>query len=152
MVDSQSIEFGALGVELGFVYEAGALIPDGTDTPPEDPLAQQYFLTTRPGHRLPHAWLGSFKDARSTHDLVGTKGGWALITDDDGQAWVAAAERLSAKYGVPTNTAQIGQSPDLKDRDGQWEQVKQLKNGGGCPSSSRQFCGVAGETWNGWYW
>lgn len=61
MIDSQSIEFGAHGVELGFVYENGALIPDGTDTPPEDPLGQQYFPTTRPGHRLPHAWLGSFR-------------------------------------------------------------------------------------------
>lgn len=44
--------------------------------------------------------------------------------------WVAAAERLSAKYGIHIKTAQIGQSPDLKDRDGQWEQVKQLKRGG----------------------
>jgi 2,4-dichlorophenol 6-monooxygenase len=62
--------------------------------------------------------------------LVGTKGGWALITDEYGQAWVAAAERLSAKYGIPINTAQVGQSPEMKDRDGQWEQVKQLKKGG----------------------
>ena len=33
MIDSQSIEFGAHGVELGFVYENGALISDGTETP-----------------------------------------------------------------------------------------------------------------------
>ncbi|KAK5312934.1 hypothetical protein LTR93_011137 [Exophiala xenobiotica] len=117
MVESQSIKFAAHSVELGFVYEKGALICDGTETPEEDPLGQQYFPTKRPRHMLPHAWLGSFKDARSTNGLVGTEGGWALITDEEGKAWVAGAKRLSAKYSVPINTVQIGQSSELKDRD-----------------------------------
>ena len=35
----------------------GAVLMDGTPTPIRDPLGQTYVPTTRPGHRLPHAWV-----------------------------------------------------------------------------------------------
>lgn len=43
-----------LGLDLGLVYDAGALVPDGTDPPaPVDP-ANDYVPTARPGRRAPH--------------------------------------------------------------------------------------------------
>ncbi|EXJ75911.1 uncharacterized protein A1O5_00419 [Cladophialophora psammophila CBS 110553] len=128
MIESQSIEFGAHGIELGFTYEDGLKIPDGTQTPEVDPLGQKYFPTTRPGHRLPHAWLVSEGRVISTHDLVGPKGSFLLLTDENGLEWAAAAKRLVLRYKIPIQTARTGES--LRDITDQWKSVKQLEDGG----------------------
>lgn len=130
MIDSQCIEFGAHAVELGFVYEDGLHIADGTELPEVDPLGQNYYPTTRPGHRLPHAWLQSrFNDEIvSTHDLVGSDCSFLLITDEAGQDWVAAAKRLSAQHRIHIKTAQIG--PHFWDMEDQWLNLKELRGGG----------------------
>lgn len=43
--------------EIGFHYKKGVPIPDETATLPRDPMGIAYTPNTRPGHRLPHAWL-----------------------------------------------------------------------------------------------
>lgn len=66
------------GMELGFAYDAGAVIADGSSAPaPEDPVVD-YVPTSRPGHRLPHAWLD---DGRSSLDLVGRR--FVLVVSGD---------------------------------------------------------------------
>ncbi len=58
------------GMELGFHYDEGAVVPDGTPAPaPQDPVID-YVPTCRPGHRLPHAWTDD-GGGKSTLDLVG---------------------------------------------------------------------------------
>lgn len=42
IIDSQCIEFSAHGVELGFSYQEGLRVDDGTDAPATDPLGQGY--------------------------------------------------------------------------------------------------------------
>ncbi|OAP57540.1 hypothetical protein AYL99_08278 [Fonsecaea erecta] len=128
MIESQSIEFGAHGIELGFTYEDGLKIGDGIETPEIDHLGQKYFPTTRPAHRLPHAWLVLDDRVISTHDLVGSKGSFLLLTDDNGLEWAAAAKRLVLRYKIPIQTARIGES--LRDLTDQWERVKQLEDEG----------------------
>ena len=74
IIESQDVEFTAHDIELGFRYERGWRISDGQPFPPPDPLGHVYTPTTRPGHRLPHAWLrgpGS-KSVLSTH-----RSGWS---------------------------------------------------------------------------
>lgn len=130
MIESQSIEFGAHAIELGFTYDDGMNISDGTEAPEVDPLGQDYYPTTRPGHRLPHAWLQSksSNDTISTHDLVGSKGSFLLLTDGAGLDWVAAAKRLSLQYHIPIETAQLGlHFWDMEDR---WETVGGIQEGG----------------------
>ncbi|KAK5046471.1 hypothetical protein LTR84_008274 [Exophiala bonariae] len=130
MIESQCIEFGAHGIELGFTYDNGLNISDGTESPEVDPLGQDYCATTRPGHRLPHAWLESKTDHQiiSTHDLVGPKGSFLLLTDHIGLEWVTAAKRLSQKYKIPIKTAQMGQH--FWDMEDQWEKVSGIPKGG----------------------
>ena len=130
MIESQCIEFSAHGIELGFVYEDGFKMPDRTDPPTPDPLGQVHKPTTRPGHRLPHAWLGDNGRILSSHDLVGPSGSFLLLTDVLGLPWIAAAKRVSVQHGLSIKAAQIGPLGPLKDRDDQWEEVKEIGNGG----------------------
>jgi 2,4-dichlorophenol 6-monooxygenase len=130
MIDSQCIEFSAHDIELGFKYEAGLRISDDTEAPPSDPLGQIYTPSTRPGHRLPHAWLETGDLVISTHDLIGPHGGFAVITDEKGREWVSAAKKAQLDFGISITTAQIGASPYMRDYDDQWEKVKGIKAGG----------------------
>ena len=130
MIESQKIEFSAHDLELGFNYEEGCLVPDGSESPKPDPFGQEYIPCTRPGHRLPHAWLEKGDLILSTHDLVGGLVEWAVITDKDGEEWVSAAQIASATCGIKINTAQIGNPPLLRDYDDRWEEVKGIGRGG----------------------
>lgn len=98
----QKIEFSAHDIEIGFNYEQGALIPDGTPSPIPDPLGQIYKPTTRPGHRLPHVWLGSEgqTSSMSTLDLVGPTAQFLLITDGEGEVWARPTEQQAKAMGV----------------------------------------------------
>ncbi|KAJ5951531.1 uncharacterized protein N7479_009944 [Penicillium vulpinum] len=136
-IDGQTIELGAHNIELGFSYPSGALLTDGTNPPPEDPLQQRYIPTTRPGHRLPHAWL--FRDGKSlsTLDLVGATGDFLLITDESGEAWVSAVKRVVESSRRGLRIVQISQHGASSPRDGkyldkesQWAHVRDIRDGG----------------------
>lgn len=130
IIDSQDVEFTAHDIELGFRYEQGWRVSDGKPFPQPDPLGQVYTPTTRPGHRLPHAWLkeqGS-ESIVSTHDLVSRHGGFLVLTDVEGQDWGSAAERASRTYDIPIRTVHVGH--DFQDLDGQWQAVKEVQEGG----------------------
>jgi 2,4-dichlorophenol 6-monooxygenase len=130
MIDSQSIEFAAHDIELGFRYDNGFLVDDGTEAPESDPFGQIYRPTTRPGHRLPHAWIEKEDKMLSTHDIVGRDVGFSLITDDTGRDWLSIADQISADHGIRISTAQIGEQAHYRDYDDQWEKVKGIKPGG----------------------
>lgn len=136
VIDGQSIEVSAHEMDLGFFYPEGNLVSDGTDAPLEDPTHQKYTPTTRPGHRLPHVWLEHLGGIISTHDLVGTKGDFLLITDYHGQSWVDAAMQAVKANGVKLRVALIRppykgvKTGDYVDFDEHWSQVRGIKDGG----------------------
>ncbi|KAJ5174154.1 uncharacterized protein N7482_000031 [Penicillium canariense] len=136
IINGQEIEFGAHEMDLGFFYPQGSIVSDGTSPPPEHPRHQVYTPTTRPGHRLPHAWIGRDGKICSTHDLVGSKGDFLLITDGAGQPWIEAAKKASAELGVGITTAQIveprqsASDDDYVDIESHWTSVKDFGAGG----------------------
>lgn len=119
VMETQRTEFQAHDLEIGFVYDDGALVPDGTPAPTPDPMGSTYQPTTRPGHRLPHAWLERNGDRLSTHDLAGTAGDFALITNG-GSAWQEVAAAVAAATGVGIHCAAVDGGTDCADSDGQW--------------------------------
>jgi 2,4-dichlorophenol 6-monooxygenase len=129
VLETQRMEFQAHDVEIGFHYPAGALVPDGSEAPPIDPMGSIYHPTTRPGHRLPHAWLERNGARVPTHDLV-ARNGFLLITDPSGTAWIAAAATAAEKFGVPIDAVTIGDDGDYTDVDGAWAQVREISAGG----------------------
>jgi 2,4-dichlorophenol 6-monooxygenase len=127
-VEEQRTHFDMLGLQLGYAYEAGALVPDGT--PPQSPVSPSVFVpSARPGARLPHVWLvpsaaeeGSVR--RSSLDLI-TSDAMTLLSFSDHEAWAAAA---AAVEGIPLVHHGVG--IDVKDAEGSWGALCGLAEGG----------------------
>jgi putative polyketide hydroxylase len=88
-IDRERDHFDALGQDLGFVYERGALIPDGTALPHVADPAAEYAPNARPGSRAPHVWLRRESRTISTLDLFGD--GFALLVSDGAREWDGVA-------------------------------------------------------------
>ena len=93
-------EFNAQGVEMNQRYASSAILPDpaaGEEVWRRDP---ELYLqpTTRPGAKIPHAWLIDRRGRRvSTLDVTG-KGQFSLVTGLAGEAWVEAAQALALPF------------------------------------------------------
>ena len=127
---TQRTEFQAHDLEIGFAYEHGALVPDGTPPPARDPLGARHVPTTRPGHRLPHAWLEHAGTRCSTLDLAGGSSHFVLVTGPGGDAWRAAAVAVFAASEVPLRIVTIGADGTHGDVDGQWSKVSGIEQDG----------------------
>ena len=93
----------APGSVLGFNYETGALVPDGTDLPRvTDPVAE-YAPTGRPGSRAPHWWLSGDGGRVSSLDLFDRE--FVLLTAGRGAGWWKAVADLAAA-GTPLSVIQ----------------------------------------------
>jgi 2,4-dichlorophenol 6-monooxygenase len=119
VIATQRMEFQAHDIEIGFVYENGAVVPDGTPAPPRDPMGHEHTPSTRPGARLAHAWLQRGGERVSTLDLVG-RGGFTLLAREGGEPWTAAAQVLAGELGLPLSALRIGEGCELSDPSGRW--------------------------------
>lgn len=126
---TQRMEFCAHDVELGFSYVSDAVLSDGTSAPARCPMGDVYIPTTRPGHRLPHAWLRHKGRRVSTHDLCG-RGRFVLLTGPSGEAWKTAAAAATQRFGIPVEGYVVGASGDVEDSEGRWAQLKQVGEDG----------------------
>ncbi len=69
-IANQAIHFDLLGLQLGHTYDGALIVPDGTEPVVLEEPARDYEPSTRPGGRLPHAWIA---DGVSTLDLIDPK-------------------------------------------------------------------------------
>lgn len=98
-VERQREHFDLFGLQLGYVYAEGALVPE--EPPVEPPSPSEYEPTARPGARLPHAWIDEV-GGRSTLDLVPLDRP-VLVTFGDHDGWSAAlgdADVARVRVGV----------------------------------------------------
>lgn len=129
-VQLKNYEFNAHGVEMNQSYVSGAVVPDGGDGEqwPADPelVAAQ---TTRPGAKLPHAWLVDADGGRiSTLDVVG-KGAFTVLTGWSGGVWDTAATACTTALGVPLRVVRIG-DVNARDAYGEWGRVSEIAEDG----------------------
>lgn len=92
-------EFNAQGLESNQRYQSEAVLADDAaeETWQADPTLYLQ-ATTRPGAKLPHAWLVGPDGLRvSTLDVTG-HGQFTLLTGLSGQTWRGAVERLGAPF------------------------------------------------------
>ncbi|WP_280254623.1 FAD-dependent monooxygenase [Nocardia wallacei] len=115
------IDCQAIDIEIGAAYEDGALVPDGTAAPEPEPMGDKHVPSTRPGRRLPHAWVEHDGARRSTLDLV-PPGEFTLVAGPAGGAWAAAARAVRERAGLPLRVAQ----PDSED----WSRVREIEADG----------------------
>lgn len=124
-------EFDCHGVEMNQRYSSGAVVPE-KGTPPGDGLDMElhYVPTTFPGARIPHAWVFDRNGRQvSTLDITG-RGAFTLVTGIGGEAWVAAAEKLSKATGLEIRTCVIGPRRDYEDHTGDWANAREISDSG----------------------
>jgi 2,4-dichlorophenol 6-monooxygenase len=126
VVGTQRMEFQAHDMELGFRYDSNAVVPDGTEPPPRGRMGDVYTPTSRPGHRLPHAWVMHEGKRVSTHDLCG-RGRFVLLTGSRSAAWTEAAAAAAKQYGVTVDVVAIDASADA---DGTWAKRREIGDEG----------------------
>ncbi len=85
-VEVNRAHFGAPGIDLGFRYEAGALVPDGAPAPPSS--AGRYLPSASSGARTPHVWLTRDGACISSLDLFGRD--FVLLVAGRPDPWRAA--------------------------------------------------------------
>jgi 2,4-dichlorophenol 6-monooxygenase len=126
----KAYEFNAHGVDLNQRYTSDAIVPDGTPDPGFDRDPELYFQpSTRPGAKLPHAWLAAGRRNPSTLDLAG-KGRFTLITGIGGEAWTEAARTAGEELGLEIATAVIGPGQEYDDPYGDWARLRGTGDGG----------------------
>ena len=93
-------EFNSQGVDMNQRYASSAILPEPGGHEERWARDPEVYLqaTTRPGAKIPHAWLVDDRGGRiSTLDVTG-KGMFSLVTGLAGQAWVEAVRRLDLAY------------------------------------------------------
>jgi 2,4-dichlorophenol 6-monooxygenase len=122
VIASQAEHFDMLGLQLGFSYDRGALLPDQTPARPElvegavaNPV-RQFVPSSRPGARLPHGWLPDRTGRRSTLDLIRLDR-LTLLVGPDGDAWLEAARAVQ-----PTLEC-VRIAADLADPNDWWTSI-----------------------------
>lgn len=94
-IADQTPHFDRIGLDIGYVYERGALVQDGSLPGEQEEEVTQYSPSTRPGARFPHLWLDAHEQTRSTHDVFDPTR-FTLLVGDGGAAWQRAAEEVTA--------------------------------------------------------
>jgi 2,4-dichlorophenol 6-monooxygenase len=125
-------EFSAHGVEMNQRYVSSAVVPDAS---PDEEWCRDRDLyaqpSTRPGAKLPHAWLIDTAGHRvSTLDMAGG-GGFSVVTGFAGQAWAEAAQVCAAEFGIPLRVVRIDED-GARDVYGSWQRVTDGLDERGC--------------------
>ncbi|MET9077206.1 FAD-dependent monooxygenase [Streptomyces sp. NPDC004232] len=119
-------EFNAHGVDLNQRYDSDAIVPDGTPDPgfARDPELH-HQPSSRPGAKLPHAWITSGTRRLSTLDAVG-RGRFTLLTGIGGDGWVRAAQAQE----IDIATVVIGPGQEYEDPYGDWARLSEVSDAG----------------------
>ena len=94
----QRPHFDRIGLDLGYVYEEGALLPDGTLVVHPQDRVSHYIPSTHPGARFPHFWLDGNRHQHSSHEWIDYRRstlvlGAGLTTTAGRESLAAAADR-----------------------------------------------------------
>jgi 2,4-dichlorophenol 6-monooxygenase len=121
-------EFNAQGTEMNQRYVSAAVLADpddGEEIWERDP-GLYLQATTRPGAKLPHAWLVDRRGLRvSTLDVTG-KGKVSLVTGLAGQAWRAAVAALD----LPWLRLIVTGEGDTQDPYFSWARIREVEEAG----------------------
>lgn len=119
-IEHQQDHFDMFGLQLGFVYERGCIVPDGSEPVRAVNATRDYIPSTRPGSKIPHAWIETAGGRRSILDLI-DEVGFTLIADDDGAEF--ARELAASMTGVGVTVLVAGR--DFSDVDAHWWSAKE---------------------------
>ena len=127
-VELKQTELNCQGVDMNQRYRSSAILQDPDATEEQWARDPELHLqaTTRPGAKLPHAWLVDQQGHRiSTLDVTG-KGKFTLLTGLSGQSWAEAGSRLNLPF---LRTVVVGE-PGAADPYLAWARVRETHEAG----------------------
>ena len=92
-IADQVAHFDRIGLDIGYVYEQGAIIPDGTDLVVPADKVTEYIPSARPGARFPHVNFQKNTTPTSSHDLLDYRF-FTLLISRKGAHWETAIAQL----------------------------------------------------------
>ncbi|KAH6950283.1 FAD binding domain-containing protein [Ilyonectria sp. MPI-CAGE-AT-0026] len=125
-------ELHGVGIEMNQRYASKAILVQGEEEPEPMPEPRlEYYQTTFPGARLPHAWLNTKipSEPISTIDIAG-KRRFTLFTGIGGEKWKEAAARVGAILDVDIAAFSIGYRQDYEDPGYDWERLRGVDESG----------------------
>ncbi len=121
-IANQAEHFDMLGLQLGFIYESGAIAADSNEKPAHGSSVRDYVPTAFPGARVPHAWVTRAGVRISTLDLFAYNR-FTLVTGPAGQKWIEAV-----RSPVPIDCVVVGR--DIVDENGDWMKLLGIDDDG----------------------
>jgi hypothetical protein len=132
-IENTATEFHGLGIEMNqhYVSDAVYLADEGPAPKGLEDEVKEHHISTRPGMRLPHAWLNTRVPGEkvSTIDLAG-HGRFCLITGPGGQKWKESAEKIAKVVGVEIQGYSIGWKQDYEDVYFDWARRREVEEDG----------------------
>jgi hypothetical protein len=132
-IEGQRREIESLGITRNQIYVSNAVYLDDEGPAPkfDGDLVVDILITSRPGNRLPHAWLSKAVPGKrlSTIDLAG-HGAFTVFTGHGGDAWKEAAANVAKVLGVPINCYSIGWGLDYHDVYRDWVKKREIQEDG----------------------
>ncbi len=113
-IEDQRGHFDRIGLDIGYVYEDGAIAPEGGNARPVEQQVMDYEPTSRPGARFPHVELAGGGAVRSSHDLI-DYAHYTLLVDEAGVPWRDALRDLGTALRSevqPVSVDQLGTDPE----------------------------------------
>src|SRR4029077_8262408 len=92
-IQNQQEHCDMFGLQLGFSYEAGALVADGSERRTAGNPVRDFVPTSRPGSRVPHAWVKRAGERVSVLDLL-PYDALTVLAGPHGVGWAEAVARI----------------------------------------------------------
>lgn len=127
-IEGQLPHYVSYGLDLGSVYEAGALVRDGEAiaNAAENPV--EYRPNAQPGARLPHFWVEHAGVRKSVHDLL-SYDGFTMIVGSDGNPWKSLLAELQ-ECSFKIRLVEIGQQCAVQAKDDALSRLCGIANDG----------------------
>jgi 2,4-dichlorophenol 6-monooxygenase len=123
-IANQQEHFDMFGLQLGFRYDAGAIVPDGREKPHCDNPVRSFVPCLRSGMRLPHAWVVHDGRRTSILDLIACDR-LTVVAGSDGGSWAHAAATTE-----PHELRVLIEGRDFIDNEGHWAAVREIGESG----------------------
>jgi 2,4-dichlorophenol 6-monooxygenase len=113
-LDEQQDHFDMLGLQLGFAYEQGAVVPDGSVPPALENPVREFVPSGRPGARVAHGWVETGRGRCSVLDLLATDRFTLVVGAQAPAFYEATAAAMSADLSL------LRVEEAFSDPDGDW--------------------------------
>ncbi|HWG46543.1 MAG TPA: FAD-dependent oxidoreductase [Gemmataceae bacterium] len=129
LLPGQAPHYRFLGLDLGFSYGQGAVIPESSLKPQAKDPVIDYLPTTWPGSRLPHLWVVRDSMRLPLSDVVDPDGLLLLTHPPGHKVWLDAARSLQQEWAIPITCLSIGPGDlaDLIDAQARWEGLSEVE-------------------------